>query len=94
MSISDLRDRDAAAVAQEGVEVDPYDAIHIVGRWQDLLGRILRLKVPRALCGELLDEDPDRPGLTEDSPECRRCAELHGSQPTKMVGEYHVLFEK
>jgi hypothetical protein len=38
----------------------------------------LRLKVPRALCGELLIADPDQSGPSPDSPLCARCAELGG----------------
>lgn len=55
------------------------DVAHIVSKWQGMLD-ILRLKVPRALCGELLVADPDRPGPNRNSPICPRCAELDGQR--------------
>lgn len=98
MSIGDQRvrsdDRAVAATAPEGIEEDPYDVIHIVDWWQDVMGRVLRLKVPRALCGESLEEDLDRPGPSAGSPSCRRCAELNGNSGyVKRVHRYRVLFE-
>jgi hypothetical protein len=55
-----------------------FDVLHIVGWWESLLDRVLRLKVPRALCGELLGGDPDHPDPTPDSPMCPRCTHLAG----------------
>lgn len=50
---------------------------HIVGGTQALLAD-LRLKTPRAMCGELMREDPDRPGVRPDSPLCAECRRLNG----------------
>ncbi len=56
------------------------EVVHIVGRWQSFLDRVLRLKVPRALCGESLEGDPDRPDPMEiGAPMCARCVELSGA---------------
>ncbi|WP_454231310.1 hypothetical protein [Mycolicibacterium fortuitum] len=92
ISIRDLRDGVSAVAAHEDLEDDPYDVVHIVGWWQDVMGRILRLKVPRALCGELLVEDPDRPGPSADSPGCRLCRSLNGEgRHLKRVHRFSVL---
>jgi hypothetical protein len=65
-------------VAPTPVSGDDYDLMHIVGAVQHWLDR-LGLKVPRALCGELLVGDPDRPDPGETgAPVCPRCAEIAG----------------
>ena len=51
---------------------DDYNLNHIVGGFQHLLDR-LHLKIPRALCGELLIGDPDRPDPGMNAPICPRC---------------------
>jgi hypothetical protein len=48
------------------------DVIHIVGGMQHMLD-VLHLKVPRALCGELLIGDPDRAEPGANAPVCRAC---------------------
>jgi hypothetical protein len=53
---------------------DPYAHIVIFGQW--VLNDVLRIKVPRALCGVLLVSDPDRPEPGADAPVCPRCQEL------------------
>jgi hypothetical protein len=68
---------------------DDPEPSHIVGRWQEFLDR-LRLKVPRALCGELLVADPDQPGPTPDSPLCPRCAEK-GRTRGQFVDTHQVI---
>ena len=52
------------------------NVVHIAGNTQHLLGR-LGIKIPRALCGVLLVDDPGKtypdPG---EAPDCPRCADL------------------
>lgn len=55
------------------------NVVHIVGDLQHWLDR-LGLKIPRALCGVSLEGSPDRPDPTSDSPVCRRCAEINGTE--------------
>jgi len=61
------------------------EVVHIVGWWQWFLDMVLRLKVPRALCGESLKGDPDRPDpMTIGAPWCTRCVELSGITPEEI----------
>lgn len=56
------------------------EVVHIVSWWQWFLDMVLRLKVPRALCGVSLAGDPDRPDPMESgAPMCARCVELSGA---------------
>ncbi|MCV7137670.1 hypothetical protein [Mycolicibacterium fortuitum] len=53
------------------------EVVHIVSWWQWFLDMVLRLKVPRALCGESLAGDPDLPDpAAAGAPMCARCFEL------------------
>lgn len=53
------------------------EVVHIVSWWQWFLDMVLRLKVPRALCGESLAGDPDLPDpAAVGAPMCARCFEL------------------
>lgn len=72
MNHADAEEAVAAAAPGSG---DDYDLMHIVGGVQHWLDR-LGLKVPRALCGELMIGDPDRPDPGEGVPVCPRCAEI------------------
>lgn len=66
---------DSQARPAEGAAVDLE---HIVGDLQHWLDR-LGLKVPRALCGELMVAAPGNPGHARpDAPICPRCADLAG----------------
>jgi hypothetical protein len=52
---------------------DDYNLMHSVDGFQHLLDR-LHLKTPRALCGELLVQNPDRADpLATNAPVCPRC---------------------
>lgn len=67
-----------ARVNPRGVEAPTFSAgddeyLHIVSYREWLVADVLRLKIPRALCGVLLIQDPDkRPTLSTD-PSCPRC---------------------
>lgn len=53
------------------------EVVHIVGWWQWFFDMVLRIKVPRALCGESLAGDPDLPDPSAiGAPMCSRCVEL------------------
>lgn len=61
------------------------EVVHIVSWWQWFLDMVLRLKVPRALCGESLAGDPDRPDpMASGAPMCTRCVELSGTSPDEI----------
>jgi hypothetical protein len=61
------------------------DAVHIAGWWQWFFSYVLRLKIPRALCGESLEADPGRPDpLESGAPLCPRCVELAGWGPDEI----------
>lgn len=61
------------------------EVVHIVSWWQWLLDMVLRLKVPRALCGVSLAGDPDRPDpMAAGAPLCARCVELSGTTPDEV----------
>ncbi|MFE3229853.1 hypothetical protein [Nocardia sp. NPDC059228] len=47
--------------------------LHIVGWWEHLTAGVLRWRIPRALCGQSLEGDPDRPDPTPDTPLCPAC---------------------
>jgi hypothetical protein len=51
---------------------DPY--AHSVGPWQHLLGDWLRLRIPFALCGMWLGEEPGVEYPGPDGPPCPTCA--------------------
>jgi hypothetical protein len=53
--------------------------LHIVGYWEWLFVEKLRRKVPRALCGELLIADLDKPAASPASPHCPNCLAIAGS---------------
>ncbi|MFV8142023.1 hypothetical protein ACNQR7_31040 [Mycolicibacterium senegalense] len=54
------------------------EVVHIVSWWQWFLDMVLRLKVPRALCGESLAGDPDLPDPSANgAPMCTQCVELN-----------------
>lgn len=80
IGVGDVRMRPGSGTEMSSeVEHVGDDVLHIVGWWQDVMGRILRLKVPRALCGESLAADPDRPDLDiEVASTCSRCLALNG----------------
>lgn len=48
------------------------DYIHIASYTQWVLDR-LGLKIPRALCGVLLVQDPDKPHTPFSAPTCPKC---------------------
>jgi len=56
--------------------IEPDHFIHTVGDLQHWLDR-LGLKIPRALCGVLLEGNPGEPELPADAPACPRCAALN-----------------
>lgn len=77
MSATAVLERPCAPAGQP-VDDGQDDLVHIVGDVQYWLDR-LGLKIPRALCGELLVADQDRPDPAElGAPVCPRCAELAG----------------
>jgi hypothetical protein len=51
---------------------DPY--VHTVGFWQHILGNRLRIRVPYALCGMWLGEEPGVEYPGPDGPRCPACA--------------------
>jgi hypothetical protein len=52
--------------------------LHIVSFTQWVLDKVLRVKVPRALCGVLLVADLDKPDpLESNAPTCPRCKALN-----------------
>lgn len=53
----------------------PDDVIHIVGYWHEIITLLLG-RIPRALCGELLTGDPDRPEPGANAPVCPVCDRL------------------
>lgn len=65
---------------------DDSEILHIVaGPWEGfVIDRLARWappplrRAPRALCGVLLDGDPDRPDPAPDSPHCPACVEATG----------------
>lgn len=63
------------------------DYNHIVGWFRWWVARLLR-RVPRALCGELLCADPDRPDVPPDAPFCPVCLERNGSAPVQHIPGY------
>lgn len=79
-----------ATVSSAPADTGPTEPVHIVGWWQSLFDRVLRIKAPRALCGELLIADPDRPGPSPDGPLCPVCVERGGS-PGPWVGPHSVV---
>jgi hypothetical protein len=66
----------ASVIDERADQTHAEDEAHIVGALQHWLDR-LGLKIPRALCGELLVAGP---GYVENpsAPLCPRCAELAG----------------
>lgn len=64
-------DYEAAAEADHA-ERQARERIHVVGRWQHFLS-VLRIRVPRALCGASLAAGPDEPGPGPGSPGCPAC---------------------
>jgi hypothetical protein len=52
--------------------------VHIVNNSQWLLGDVLRLKTPRALCGIALVRDPDKPEPGANAPICPKCKAING----------------
>lgn len=98
IGVGDVRIRQGSgAGAEMSSEVEHVgdDVLHIVGWWQDVMGRVLRLKVPRALCGESLAAGPDRPDLDiEVASTCSRCLALNGrrgGEETVPVPSYRLL---
>jgi hypothetical protein len=93
-SIARTRGDDAttAAPAPDNSVGAADDVVHIVGWWQALLGDVLRLKVPRALCGESLECGPaEEPNLPDGAPLCPRCVWLNGGAPgDRRVPSYWV----
>jgi hypothetical protein len=51
---------------------DPY--VHSVGPWQHILGYWLRIRIPYALCGMWLGEEPGVEYSGPDGPMCPSCA--------------------
>ena len=75
-SIHQVKEPQPAATATGNAD----EVVHIVSWWQWFLDMVLRLKVPRALCGVSLAGDPDRPDpMTAGAPLCTRCVELSGA---------------
>jgi hypothetical protein len=82
MALDTTSDQITAAPAPVASTGTADDVVHIVGWWQWFLDMVLKLKVPRALCGESLEGDPDRPDPMElGAPWCARCVELDGATP-------------
>lgn len=67
----------AAGVVVATASGNADEVVHIVSWWQWFLDMVLRLKVPRALCGESLAGDPDLPDPAAiGAPMCARCLAL------------------
>lgn len=50
------------------------EVVHVAGFWQSIMGDLLGLRAPRALCGATLIGDPDRPDPAHlGAPVCPRC---------------------
>ena len=47
--------------------------LHTVSWWEHLTAGVLRWRIPRALCGQSLEADPDQPDVTPSSPPCPTC---------------------
>lgn len=58
----------------------PDDYQHVVGTWQARAHVWLR-RMPRALCGQIMDLDMDRPTVRPDSPVCPACLTRSGGAP-------------
>lgn len=70
---------------------EPEDLVHIVGWWQWLVGDVLRLVIPRALCGESMAVDPSQDALSEPAEShCPRCLAISGGRACKWVPGYDV----
>lgn len=50
--------------------------LHIVSYWEWLIADVLRLRIPRSLCGVVLIEDLDRRPAQSVDPLCPRCVEM------------------
>lgn len=77
-----------ASQPRAGGVADEEPVLHIVGKWQSFLDVVVRLKCPRALCGELLRGDPDRPGGSPGAPVCSRCLAVGGLPGTYVAGHW------
>ncbi len=65
----------AVQAALAGGDDDEY--AHIVSYWEWLIADVLRLRIPRSLCGVVLIEDPDRRPTQSTDPLCPRCVEIN-----------------
>lgn len=60
---------------------DGYNLVHTVSVLQWVVADLLRLKIPRALCGERLIADPNRPDPMDiGAPRCPACAAITGDR--------------
>ncbi|WP_100475653.1 hypothetical protein [Mycobacteroides abscessus] len=87
MSTALSRDGSSPAPASFVLAEPTDDVTHIVGWWQWFLGDVLRLVIPRGLCGESLAWHSDQPDPVEV---CSRCVALSNDAPTKYVAGYQV----
>lgn len=63
--------------------------VHVTGFWQFIIGDVLRLSVPRAVCGERLAGDPDLSDPAHlGAPICATCAERAGDRARRRVPAY------
>lgn len=66
-----------AAVEASRAGGDDGEYLHIVSYWEWLIADVLRLRIPRSLCGVVLIEDPDRRPTQSTDPLCPRCVEIN-----------------
>lgn len=65
------------------------ETVHVIGFWQFIMGDVLQLSVPRAVCGERLAGGPDQADPAHlGAPMCAVCAERAGSGARRQVPAY------
>jgi hypothetical protein len=92
------------STTREVVYLDPApespEVIHLVrGWWESVIVFLSRLAprlfpyAPRALCGEVMWGDPDRPDVQPYplSPFCPACLEIDGSDPDAIADHYEFV---
>lgn len=85
--VSHRRGRCASPVAS--VDYRGEATVHVIGFWQFIVGDVLQLSVPRAVCGERLAGDPDRADPAHlGAPMCAACAERAGGRARRRVPAY------
>lgn len=86
---------ETVAAAVEHDDGDYY--MHIVGYWEGMkcaLGGLLgRGRIPRALCGVVLRDDPTKPNVRPDA-SCPTCLTRTGGRGAKYVVPGHWVYVK